>query len=67
MKCNPGIFRPSEYDTRMIITKSGGKTGIVMVERVGHFRFGPTGAPIKQLKSGVQRVMYSGNGVSPNN
>ena len=60
----PGTFGPTEYDIGMILTRAGGRSGFVLTEQTGRFRFGPGGQPTKQLQSGIRCAMYGGAGVA---
>ncbi len=62
-----GTFGTSDYDIGMIVTRPGGSGGFVLTERNGRFTFGNMGSPTKQMKSGVQHLLYGGNGVAANN
>ncbi len=63
----PGTFGPSDYDIGMIVTRSGGKGGFVLSDHNGKFAFGPSGSPTKQMKSGVQHLLYGSNYIPANN
>ncbi len=51
----------------MIVTRSGEKGGFVLSDHNGRFAFGPSGSPTKQMKSGLQHLLYGGNYIPPNN
>ncbi len=59
-------FGTSDYDVGMIVTRPGSSGGFVLSESNGRFTFGPMGSPTKQMKSGVQHLLYGGKGVPAN-
>ena len=51
----------------MIVTRSGGNSGFVLSSHVGWFRSRGKASTILQMRSGVRRMIYGGNGIPRNN